>query len=80
MDPTTAPRTRTSRRAGPTSSPTAGGDWDKGNGTASLIGNLSGDDVDLRGNGEVRLDECVVAAVSPALFVTRTENYRELDN
>jgi hypothetical protein len=56
------------------------GDWDKGNGTAGLIGNLSGDDVDLRGNGEVRLDECAVATVSPALFVTRTENYRELDN
>jgi hypothetical protein len=54
--------------------------WPLGLMSAGLIGNLSGDDVDLRGNGAVRLDECAVATVSPALFVTRTENYRELDN
>lgn len=62
-------------------SPSPYGQVSKANGTASLLGTLYADAIDLTGTVDVALDECFVQNLSPSLVdttITMT-TYRELD-
>jgi hypothetical protein len=51
----------------------------KANGTASFIGTIFADNINLVGNVDLSLDACFLANLSPALLVLNVGNYRELD-
>ena len=51
----------------------------KANGTASFIGTIFADNINLVGNVDLSLDACFLANLSPALLVLNVGNYREED-
>jgi len=51
----------------------------KANGTATFIGTLYANNIDLTGTADMHMDECFKSNMSPALFDVQTSNYVELD-
>lgn len=51
----------------------------KANGTATFIGTLYANNIDLTGTADLYLDKCFLSNISPALFNVDVRNYREID-
>lgn len=58
---------------------TPNGEVQKANGTASFIGTIYADNVDLTGTVDISLDQCFLANLSPGLLAFELGPYEELD-